>query len=99
MKRTTQITLLAATMVATVFATGPATASEWIGATISNHGLSLGFGTSNWGIWGSSWSAGGWSVGFSTTLSGYGEWVWVDGIGRCWRPWVAAGWRLSLIHI
>jgi Family of unknown function (DUF6600) len=71
----------------------PATAGGYVGLEVSNHGVSLGFGASNWGIWGSSWNSGGASAGFSATLSGYGDWIHVDGLGRVWQPWVAAGWQ------
>jgi hypothetical protein len=93
MTTTLKSTVLAATIIAAFFFAGPVVAGEWFGVQVSNHGLSLGFGSSNWGIWGSSWSSGGWSSGFIATLAGYGEWVHVDGLGRVWRPWVAAGWR------
>lgn len=71
----------------------PANAGGYVGIEISNHGVSLGFGASSWGIWGSSWHSGGTSIGFSAALSGYGDWVHVGGLGRVWRPWVAAGWQ------
>ncbi len=71
----------------------PAGAGGYVGFEVSNNGVSLGFGASNWGIWGSSWSSGAATIGFSATLAGYGDWVHVDGLGRVWRPWVAAGWQ------
>jgi len=83
---------LAAAIVLTTAAI-PAGAGGYVGIEVSNHGVSLGFGASNWGIWGSSWNSGGASTGFSATLAGYGDWVHVDGLGRVWRPWVAAGWQ------
>ncbi|MEE4274011.1 MAG: DUF6600 domain-containing protein [Thermoanaerobaculales bacterium] len=71
----------------------PADAGGSFGIAVSNHGVSIGFGGSNWGIWSTTWDAPQISVGFATALEGYGEWVWVDGLGRVWRPWVAASWR------
>lgn len=87
------IVLFAATVLA--FTAAPATveAGGYVGVGIGAGGFSLSFGGTNWGVWGSSWSSGDWSVGFTTSLSGYGEWVYVDGLGRVWRPWVAADWR------
>jgi hypothetical protein len=54
-------------------------------------GVSVGFG--DWGVYTSSWSDPYWSIDFSATLAGYGQWTWVSGLGRVWRPWVAASWR------
>jgi hypothetical protein len=54
-------------------------------------GVSVGFG--DWGVYTRSWSDPYWSIDFYATLSGYGEWVWVSGLGRVWRPWVATSWR------
>ena len=85
--------VLATLIVGAVVGATPVDAGGYVGLSVSNHGVSLGFGTSNWGIWGSSWNPGGASFGFSATLAGYGEWVSVNGLGRVWRPWVAAGWQ------
>ena len=92
MKHTTMMLTIALTLIA-VASPSPANAGGYVGVGITNHGLSFGFGTSNWGIWGSSWNSGYSSVGFSAALSGYGEWVSLDGLGRVWRPWVATGWQ------
>jgi hypothetical protein len=54
-------------------------------------GVSVGFG--DWGVYTSSWADPYWSINFDTSLSGYGNWVWVGGLGRVWRPWVASSWR------
>jgi hypothetical protein len=83
---------LAAVIVLTTAAI-PAGAGGYVGLEVSNHGVSLGFGASNWGIWGSSWNSGGASIGFSATLAGYGDWVHVNGLGQVWRPWVSTGWQ------
>ncbi len=57
----------------------------------SGFGVSVGFG--DWGVYTSSWSDPYWSLNFDAALAGYGEWAWVGGLGRVWRPWVSAGWR------
>jgi hypothetical protein len=54
-------------------------------------GVSVGFG--DWGVYTRSWSDPYWSIDFNATLAGYGQWVWVSGLGRVWRPWVASSWR------
>ena len=54
-------------------------------------GVSVGFG--DWGVYTNSWSDPYWSIDFNATLAGYGEWMWVNGLGRVWRPWVATSWR------
>lgn len=90
-KSTTLLTIT--TILILAAGASPADAGGYVGVGVSNHGVSVGFGGSNWGIWGSSWGSAGWSTGFSASLSGYGEWVQVDGLGSVWRPWVAAGWQ------
>ncbi len=57
----------------------------------SGFGVSVGFG--DWSVYTRSWSDPYWSLNFNATLAGYGEWVWVGGLGRVWRPWVSASWR------
>ena len=57
----------------------------------SGFGVSVGFG--DWGVYTRSWADPYWSLDYNTSLAGYGEWVWVNGLGRVWRPWVAVGWR------
>jgi hypothetical protein len=91
-RKTTLMLTLSATVILAAVAT-PADAGGYVGFGVGTDGFSLAFGTSNWGLWGPSWSAPGWSFGFSATLSGYGQWVTVDGLGRVWRPWVAVGWQ------
>jgi hypothetical protein len=54
-------------------------------------GVSVGFG--DWGVYTSSWADPYWSIDFNASLAGYGQWTWVSGLGRVWRPWVAASWR------
>ncbi|MEX1310578.1 MAG: DUF6600 domain-containing protein [Candidatus Sulfomarinibacteraceae bacterium] len=91
-RKSTTLLSIAAALVLTAGAS-PADAGGYVGIGVSNHGLSIGFGASNWSIWGSSWDSGHASFGFSASLSGYGEWVEVGGLGTVWRPWVAAGWQ------
>jgi hypothetical protein len=54
-------------------------------------GVSVGYG--DWGVYTRSWSDPYWSIDFNATLAGYGQWVWVNGLGRVWRPWVATSWQ------
>ena len=56
-----------------------------------NFEISVGFG--DWGLYSNHWYDPGWSLDFDVVLGGYGEWIWVDGLGRCWRPWVNASWQ------
>lgn len=93
MTRNTLITVTLSAAILLAAAPNPAEAGGSFGIHVSNHGAGIGFGGSNWGIWGSSWNSGHVSAGFSTSLDGYGEWVWVGDLGRVWRPWVAAGWQ------
>jgi hypothetical protein len=88
-----------ATVLATVFLTvftfaaPKADAGGYVGVSIGTGGVNLSFGAGSWGLYGSSWHDPSWSVDFNVVLDGYGEWVWVSGLGRVWRPWVAADWR------
>jgi hypothetical protein len=54
-------------------------------------GVSVGFG--DWGMYTNSWTDPYWSINFNATLAGYGQWTWVSGLGKVWRPWVNASWR------
>ena len=67
------------------------------GGGVSMHlgggGFGVSVGCGDWGVYTRSWSDPYWSIDFNATLSGYGQWVWVSGLGRVWRPWVAASWR------
>jgi hypothetical protein len=51
------------------------------------------FGASDWWVYGPSWSDPHWTVSYDAALYGYGEWIWVSGLGRVWRPYVANDWR------
>lgn len=93
MIRNTLITVTLSAAILFAAAPSPAEAGGSFGIHVSNHGVGIGFGGSNWGIWGSSWNSGHVSAGFSSSLEGYGEWVWVGDLGRVWRPWVASGWQ------
>ncbi len=93
MTRTISRIVFAAAIVLSAAGATQAEAGGYVGLEVSNNGVGFAFGSSNWGIWGSSWNSGGPSFGFSATLSGYGEWVQVVGLGQVWRPWVAAGWQ------
>lgn len=87
------LTLLTAAAIVALGASAPADAGGYVGFGISNRGVSVGFGTSGWGLWASSWGPSTFSAGFTAGLSGYGEWVTVGGLGTVWRPWVSTAWR------
>ena len=70
----------------------PAAADGYFSVRLGGDGWGISFGAADWAPYGRSWSDPSWHLSFAT-LDGYGEWVWVDGIGRVWRPWVAAEWR------
>jgi len=86
--------LISATLILVVTFAAPTVEA---GGGVSMHlgsggfGVSVGFG--DWGVYTRSWSDPHWSIDFNATLSGYGQWVWVNGLGRVWRPWVATSWR------
>jgi hypothetical protein len=71
----------------------PADAGSSFGLYVGGSGFGVSVGFGDWGVYTQSWSDPYWSIDFNAVLAGYGEWVWVDGLGRVWRPWVAASWR------
>jgi len=64
-----------------------------VGMRIGGGGFSFSLGYSDYPVYADAWYSPSWSLDFNTTLSGYGEWVWVSGLGRVWHPYVAADWR------
>jgi hypothetical protein len=75
------------------FAAPTVEAGGAFGLHIGSHGFGVSVGFGDWGVYTSSWSDPYWSFNFDATLAGYGQWTWVSGLGRVWRPWVAASWR------
>jgi hypothetical protein len=71
----------------------PAAAGGRVGLHVAGDHFGLTVGVGDWGLYSGSWSDPSWSLDFELALGGYGEWVSVDGLGRCWRPWVASSWR------
>jgi hypothetical protein len=70
-----------------------AEAGGYFGLHVGSSGFGVSVGIGDWGPYTQSWADPYWSLDFNASLAGYGEWVWVDGLGRVWRPWVAVGWR------
>ena len=91
-QRNLAIVATALVLVLTVTAP-PAEAGGSFGVHVGSGGFGVSVGFGDWGVYTRSWSDPYWSLNFDATLAGYGEWVWVGGIGRVWRPWVSAGWR------
>jgi hypothetical protein len=86
------LTLLAVVVSLTVLA-APARGADWVSVHVGSHGFGLSIGSSDWWAWGRAWDDPSWAVSYDAALGGYGEWVWVDGLGRVWQPWVATSWR------
>ena len=91
--RKRKLLFLAVIVISLMVLAAPARGAEWSGAHAGTGGFSISFGSTNWAVYGAAWSNPGWRVDYHVALSGYGDWLWVDGLGQCWRPWVAAGWR------
>jgi hypothetical protein len=86
--------MIAAAVVLTVGLAAPAVeAGGAFGLHIGSGGFGVSVGFGDWGVYTSSWSDPYWAFNFDSTLAGYGEWTWVSGLGRVWRPWVATSWR------
>jgi hypothetical protein len=80
-------------LVMALAASPKAEAGGSIGLHFSSRNFGVTVGVGDWGLYSDRWHDPGWSLDFNAVLGGYGEWVWVDGLGRCWRPWVAASWQ------
>jgi hypothetical protein len=94
MRNHRRIAMIAAALISAVsFATPTVEAGGAFGVHIGSGGFGVSVGFGDWGVYTSSWSDPYWSINFNATLSGYGQWTWVSGLGRVWRPWVAASWR------
>lgn len=87
------ITIAFVVLVSLTLLAAPARGADWFSLSLGSTGFGVGFGSSDWGVYGASWSNPGWSVDYHVALAGYGEWLWVNGIGQCWRPWVRPDWR------
>jgi hypothetical protein len=87
------IVILVVVLISMTLLAAPARGDDWFGVGVGGHSFSLSFGSTDWAVWGGSWQNPGWTVDYHVALAGYGEWVWVDGIGQCWQPWVSPDWR------
>jgi hypothetical protein len=85
--------LISVTAVAICLAAPPANGGGFFGMHIGTGGFGVSVGYGDWGVYTRSWSDPYWSLDFNASLDGYGQWVWVNGLGRVWRPWVSVGWR------
>ena len=85
--------ILPALAVALLTAAPPVEAGNSFGIHLGRSGFGVSVGVGDWSVYTRSWSDPYWSLNFNATLAGYGEWVWMDGLGRVWRPWVSASWR------
>jgi len=89
----TALTRIAPTLLLTLVCAAPAAHANWLGIHVGSDGFGLSVGVGDWAPYGSSWHDPHWSMSYSVALDGYGEWVHVNGLGRVWRPYVAADWR------
>ncbi len=91
-----RLALATTALFAAIVLTSPAPAEAdlgWFGLHIGTGGVGVSLGFGSWWAWTDAWASGPADLDFNVALEGYGEWVWVDGLGRVWRPWVAADWR------
>jgi hypothetical protein len=94
MRNHRRLAIFAAVLIPVVtFAAPTVEAGGAFGLHIGSGGFGVSVGFGDWGVYTRSWSDPYWSFNFNATLAGYGEWTWVSGLGRVWRPWVAASWR------
>lgn len=94
MRNHRRIAMLVAVSVLALAAAAPTVeAGGGFGLHFGSHGFGISVGVGDWSIYTSAWSDPYWALDYNTALSGYGEWVWVGGLGRVWRPWVKVGWQ------
>ncbi|MFV2073992.1 MAG: DUF6600 domain-containing protein [Thermoanaerobaculales bacterium] len=85
--------IFAATALTLTLAAPQTDAGGRVGLRIGNMGFGLSVGYGDWGVYTDAWADPYWNLSYDAAFSGYGEWVWVSGLGRVWRPWVAGSWR------
>lgn len=90
--RQRQILVLLTALISLVVLAAPARGADWFAFQVGSHGFGVTFGSTDWWAYGSSWTHPPHRLSYEAVLDGYGEWLWVDGLGRVWHPWVAAGW-------
>lgn len=78
---------------AVVLGGAPAEAGSGFELRFANGGAGVSVAYGDWGVYTAAWSQPSWSFSYDAALAGYGEWVWVSGLGRVWRPWVKRGWQ------
>ena len=94
MRHHRRIAILAAVIALIATFTAPTVeAGGVVGLHLSGGGFGVSVGFGDWGVYTGSWADPRWSLDFNASLAGYGQWIWVEGLGRVWRPWVATAWR------
>lgn len=88
-----RLAIIAAAAILIAIRAPGAEAGGAVGLRIGGEHFGISIGAGDWGLYSNSWYDPTWSLDFDVVLGGYGEWVRVDGLGRCWRPWVAASWQ------
>ncbi len=90
--RQRQILFLLTALISLVLLAAPARGSDWFSLQVGSRGIGVAFGSTDWWAYGASWGDPHVRLSYDQVLDGYGEWLWVGGLGRVWRPWVVAGW-------
>lgn len=86
--------LATALFLSTAFVVPEAAAGQgYFGLSLGNSHFNLTLGVGNWDVYSHAWTDPAWSLNYETSLAGYGEWIYVSGLGNVWRPWVATDWR------
>jgi len=80
-------------ILAVVVGGAPAEAGSGFELRFGRGGVGVSVAYGDWGVYTAAWSQPSWSFSYDAALAGYGEWVWVSGLGRVWRPWVKSGWQ------
>ncbi len=86
-------TALVLGFVATLTPAPAAAGVDWFGIGVSTGGFSFSLGYNDYPEYSDAWNNPSWAMNYNQMLDGYGDWVYVAGLGQVWHPYVAAQWR------
>ncbi len=91
--RQRRIVVLLSVVISLTLLAAPARSADWFGVHVGSDGFGVSIGSSDWWVYGQAWRDPVGYGSYDSALAGYGAWLQVDGLGRCWRPFVTVDWR------
>ncbi len=91
--RQRRIVVLLSVLISLTLLAAPARSADWFGVNVGSDGFGVSIGSSDWWVYGQGWRDPVGYGSYDSALAGYGAWLQIDGLGRCWRPFVTADWR------